>query len=379
MFSSRLRWDAATNPLAVLLAEKRRAGAEILDLTISNPTAAEFEYPREEILAALADERALSYQPEPRGLLATREAVAAWYAERGIDAPASRMLLTASTSEAYAFLFKLLCDPGGEVLVPRPSYPLFEFLAALESVAVWQYPLRYDGAWHVDFAALEAAIGQRTRAIVVVNPNNPTGSLLTAEEIETLDTLAAARGLAVISDEVFADYTFAGGHPTLIGDRHALTFSLNGLSKSAGLPQMKLGWMVASGPDSEAALDRLEWIADTYLSVAAPVQYAAPHWLRSSGPVRAQILDRTRANLALLEQAFAGSPFRALPCDGGWTAVIQAPRTKSEEQWVLDLLRDRNVLVQPGFFYDFESETYLVVSLLTPSKSLAEGIGRLAA
>lgn len=377
MFSNRLRWDAATNPLAALWAEKRRTGAETLDLTISNPTRAPFQYPRDEILAALSDPRALIYDPQPRGLLSAREALAAWYAVRSISVDASRILLTASTSEAYAYLFKLLANPGDEVLTPRPSYPLFEHLAALESVEVRQYPLRHDGAWHVDFDALERAITSRTRAIIVVNPNNPTGSLLSAEEVDRLDSLAAACNLAIISDEVFADYAFRAGHPTLIGDRRALTFSLNGLSKSAGLPQMKLGWIVASGPGCDDALNRLEWIADTYLSVSAPVQIAAPRVLASASAVQSQILDRAKSNLATLASALAKTPFQVLNTEGGWSAVIQVPRTRTEEQWTLELLRDQNVLVQPGFFYDFETEAYLVVSLLTEPSHLQEGIRRL--
>ncbi|HEV8144936.1 MAG TPA: pyridoxal phosphate-dependent aminotransferase [Bryobacteraceae bacterium] len=377
MFSDRLRWDAATNPLAVLVEKKRQARAEILDLTISNPTRAGFEYPRDEILAALTDPSALIYDPQPRGLLSAREAVADWYAARSIAVDASRILLTASTSEAYAYLFKLLANPGDEVLTPRPSYPLFEHLAALESVEIRQYPLRYDGAWHLDFAALERAITPRSRAIVVVNPNNPTGSLLAFDEIERLDALAAARNLAIISDEVFADYTFRGGQPTLIGDRRALTFSLNGLSKSAGLPQMKLGWIVASGPERDPALDRLEWIADTFLSVSAPVQVAAPRLVALASAVQSQILQRAKSNLAALANALASSPFQVLNTEGGWSAVIQVPRTRTEEHWTLDLLRDQHVLVQPGFFYDFETEAYLVVSLLTEPSHLLEGIRRL--
>jgi aspartate/methionine/tyrosine aminotransferase len=319
----------------------------------------------------------LLYDAQPRGLLSARGAVAEWYARRSIAVDASRILITASTSEAYAYLFKLLANPGDEVLIPRPSYPLFEHLAALESVEIRQYPLRYDGTWHVDFDALDRAITSRTRAIVVVNPNNPTGSLLSAEEMDRLDALAAARNLAIISDEVFADYAFRGGHPTLIGDRRTLTFSLNGLSKSAGLPQMKLGWMVVSGPSCDDTFNRLEWIADTYLSVSAPVQVAAPRLLACASAVQSRILERAKSNLAALQTALANSAFQVLHTEGGWSAVIQVPRTRTEEQWTLDLLREQNVLVQPGFFYDFEAEAYLVVSLLTEPSQLLEGIRRL--
>ena len=380
MFSSRLKWDSPANPLAAMLAEKRRAGTCVLDLTESNPTRAGFEYPRDEILASLADPRSLRYDPSPRGLASAREAVSAYYAQRGLAADPSRIVLTASTSEAYSYLFKLLADPGDQILVPRPSYPLFEFLAALESVQARQYPLRYDGAWHVDFEALERVAGARARAIVVVNPNNPTGSFLKREEWARLEAFAAARGIAIVSDEVFSDFALAPDFArvaTLAGGCNVLTFSMSGLSKIAGLPQMKLGWIVAGGPGHEAALNGLEWIADTYLSVATPVQVALPRLLQAGEAVRAQILERTRANLAFLRGAIGGvSPCRALNVEGGWYAILQVPGTRSEEQWALDLLAHRHVLVQPGFFYDFGSEAFLVLSLLTPSQVFEQGVNR---
>lgn len=363
MFSSRLDWNFQTNRLSALLKSKQH----VLDLTESNPTRAGFEYRREEVLAALADPGALRYDPEPRGLLSAREAIANYYG----DVPASRILLTASTSEAYAYLFKLLCDPGDEILSPRPSYPLFEFLAGLESVRVVQYPLRYDGAWHFDFDALERAITPRTRAIVVVNPNNPTGSYLKREERAKLERF----GIPILSDEVFSDYAFLPDDSrvrSLTSTAEVLTFSMSGLSKIAALPQMKLGWIVASGPGNEAALDRLELIADTYLSVATPVQIALPRLLEASVAVRSQITKRTQANLALLKSAA-----RPMHVEGGWYAILQVPRTKSEEEWAIQLLDRRDVLVQPGFYFDFESEAFLVLSLLTPPDIFAEGLKRL--
>jgi alanine-synthesizing transaminase len=377
VFSSRLKWDTHPNPLATLLAEKRRGGTPILDLTESNPTHAGFDYPGEELLSALADPRALRYDPDPRGLVSAREAVSHYYRERGIEVPASRILLTASTSEAYTFLFKLLADPGDEILVPRPSYPLFEYLAAIESVRVRQYPLRYDGAWHVDFHALESAIGARTRAIVVVNPNNPTGSYLKHDEWDRLQQF----GLPILSDEVFSDFAFAPD-PTrvtmLAAAPRVLTFSMSGLSKIAGLPQMKLGWIVANGREHKAAVEGLEWIADTFLSVATPVQLALPRLLAASASVRAQMQERIRSNLAnLRRQVAVDSPFRVLNTEGGWYAVLQVPRTRSEEEWVLDLLRQQGVLVQPGYFYDFEAEAFLVLSLLTGPVTFTEGVRRI--
>lgn len=388
MFSSRLNWDLRPNPLSALLDEKRRAGALVLDLTESNPTHADLDYPSGEILAALADPRAIRYQPEPRGSASARQAVSNYYAERAIDVPRSRILLTASTSEAYTYLFKLLADPGDEILTPRPSYPLFEFLAGLESLQVRQYALRYEGTrkqgrWCVDFEDLERSINARTRALVVVNPNNPTGSFLQREEWARLDALASAHGIAILSDEVFSDYAFApdpsrADSPPAAS--RALTFSMSGLSKIAGLPQLKLGWIVAGGPGRETALERIELIADTYLSVATPVQEALPRLLAISAGVRRQIQDRTRANLALLRDLIGpDSSCRALDVEGGWYAIIQMPRTRSEEEWALALLSRRDVLVQPGFFFDFEAEAFLVVSLLTAPQVFEEGMRRLLA
>lgn len=378
MFSSRLKWTQPANPLSILREEKRRAGARVLDLTESNPTHAAIAYRGAEILAALADPNALRYDPSPRGMAAAREAVSRYYAQHGHDVPVSRILLTASTSEAYGYLFKLLCDPGDEVLAPRPSYPLFEFLAGLEGVTIRQYPLRYDGAWHVDFDALDRAVTPRTRAVVVVNPNNPTGSFLKREEAARLEQFAARNDLAILSDEVFSDYGFEpdpARAATLAGNTRALTFSMSGLSKIAGLPQMKLGWMVASGPEHEAALERLEWIADTYLSVSTPVQLALPKLLEMPPPIR----ERTAANLSALRGRVEGSAVNVLNVEGGWYAILQVPRTRSEEEWVLGLLRDADVLVQPGFFYDFEMEAFLVVSLLTEPEVFEEGARRVIA
>lgn len=379
MFSSRLNWSLPRNRLSALLAEKRQAGARVLDLTESNPTRAGLEYPQAEILASLTDERALRYDPSPGGLRAAREAVAGYYRAEGLSIGPARVLLTASTSEAYAYLFKLLANPGDEILAPRPSYPLFEFLAGLESVRIRQYPLRYDGVWHVDFEALEQSITSRTRAIVAVNPNNPTGSFLKRAELERLEALAVRHNLAILSDEVFRDYALvedADRVSTLAGQRQALTFSMSGLSKIAGMPQMKAGWMVASGPGSDEALEALELIADTYLSVSTPVQVALPRLLAISGGILEQIRQRTAANLVHLRQATRNSAATLLRVEGGWYAVLQIPRTRTEEEWTLKLLGECEVLVQPGFFYDFESEAFLVLSLLTGPATFAEGVAR---
>jgi aspartate/methionine/tyrosine aminotransferase len=375
-FSSRLAWPAAPNRLSELLAEKRIAGAEILDLTETNPTKARIRYP-DELLQAFNDPGILRYEPAPAGMPAAREAVAA---QCGV--PAGRVFLTASTSEAYAHLFKLVADPGDSVLVPRPSYPLFEFLASLESVRVAQYRLRYDAGWSIDFDALTAAAEARTRAVVVVNPNNPTGSFLKRREAARLLAFCAERNLAVISDEVFAEYGFSPDEDrvtTLADCEQTLTFCLGGLSKLCGLPQMKLGWILTGGPPEAraAAFERLEWIADTYLSVGAPVQCAAGALLSVGAQVQTQIAARTAQNLAELQTMLAGSPCNVLPVEGGWCVTVRVPHVCSEEDWCLELLERDNVAVQPGYFYDFESEAFLVLSLLTPREVFVEGVRRL--
>ncbi|HVT91196.1 MAG TPA: pyridoxal phosphate-dependent aminotransferase [Bryobacteraceae bacterium] len=382
MFSARLNADLSPNAFTRLLRTKRDAGEHLLDLSGSNPTRAGISYPGDEILAALRDRSVLRYDPEPSGMRRARQAVAAYYEERGVAAAPEQFLLTASTSEAYGYLFKLLCDPGDEVLVPRPSYPLFDYLAEMESVRVAQYPLNYDGEWRVDFAALEAAIRERTKALVVVSPNNPTGSYLKREEMERLERICAPRSIAILSDEVFADYAFgpdSNRAPTFLTARQALTFVMSGLSKVSALPQMKLGWIGVAGPAglTASAHERLEWIADTYLSVGAPVQAAAPRLLELRRPIQDALRARTRANLAHIEKQAAGSPVSLLHLEGGWCATLEVPRVRPEEEWTLELLRDDNVVVQPGYFYDFEREAFLILSLLTPEDAFAEGLRRL--
>jgi alanine-synthesizing transaminase len=383
MFSSRLHWNLRPNPLARLLESKRRRETAILDLTESNPTRAGFAYPNQAILEALAPLEALRYEPSAAGLPGAREAVTEYYGRRGIPVDPERILLTASTSEAYAYLFKLLAEPGDEILVPRPSYPLFEYLAALESLRPVAYPLHYHGSWSLDVHTLANALTPKTRAVVLVNPNNPTGSFLKREELEQLIPICKQEDLAIISDEVFADYTFAPDPDrveTLANEDCLLTFCLSGLSKVAGLPQMKLGWIVLAGPRSiqETARARLELIADTYLSVGTPVQQALPRLLPLGAQVREQVQARVRSNLNFLSSAVGtNSSCNVLHVEGGWYAILRMPRTRSEEQWCLELLEKDDVLVQPGYFYDFESEAYLIVSLLTPPDNFTEGCRRL--
>jgi alanine-synthesizing transaminase len=384
MFSSRTRWDRTENRLARLLEMRRRSGALVLDLTESNPTRAGL-LPHPDVLAPLATVEALRYDPNPRGSRAAREAVANDRRRNGHAVKAEDIVLTASTSEAYSLAFKLLCDPGDAILVPSPSYPLFDFLATLETLQVGRYSLRHDGAWHLDLASLEAAITEKTRAVVVVNPNNPTGSYLKRHEAEALLDLCAARRLAVLSDEVFADYAFAPDperQTSLDGGDRALVLAFGGLSKSCGLPQLKLGWIALSGPAllREEALARLEIVADTYLSVGTPVQVAAPAILARSTELRAPIAGRIARNLATLrERLAAGSVASLLPPEGGWSAVVRIPATLSEEDRVCRLLEHHGVLVHPGYFFDFESEAYLVLSLLAPEATFDRGLDALLA
>ena len=379
MYSSRFHWNLQPNRIAQAIEQKRREGAPLLDLTESNPTHVGLACPAE-IVQAFACERILTYDPAPAGMREAREAVAGYYSSRRIPVDPERILLTASTSEAYAYLFKLLTDPGDEVLVPRPSYPLFEFLATMESVRVRSYPLAYSGGWHIDWDGLLAAVTERTRAIVVVNPNNPTGSFLKAAELEGLVKLS----IPLISDEVFSDYAFSADPEraeTVARLESGLAFALSGLSKTAGLPQMKLGWIVVAGSSQERrrARERLEWIADTFLSVGTPVQCAAARLLAAGESVRHQIRHRTAANLEFARQTAAGTEASLLAVEGGWYATLQAPRTRSEEEWTLDLLHRARVLVQPGFFFDFETEAFLVVSLLPEPSAFQEGFRRLLA
>jgi hypothetical protein len=362
--SGRFEWSLEPNELSRLLAEKRAAGAHILDLTESNPTRAGFDYPAE-IAAALADPRALVYEPSPWGSPAAREAVAALH-----KVDVDRVMLTASTSESYSFLFKLLCGPGDNVLIPCPSYPLFEFLAKLECVEVRPYALSYEsGCWRVDFDAMRAAVDARTRAVCVVHPNNPTGSYLKVGEVRELTEIVARHDLAILSDEVFACYPLADEEArldTLAGISDVPVFCLNGLSKMAGLPQLKAGWMLMNAP--AGLREKLELVADTFLSVAAPVQHALPRLLESGALVREQIRRRTRENLRWLRTVA-----QPLLVEGGWYAVVPV-EGEEEEELVLRLLRDRNVLTQPGFFYDFPAGQYLVLSLLARPEEFRRGV-----
>ena len=384
MFSTRARWDLRPNRLSRLRDQKHAAGVRVLDLTESNPTRAGLPCP-EDLLAPLAHPAGRRYDPAPFGLLAAREAVAADYARRGAEVDPSRIVLTASTSEAYGFILKLLCDPGDEILVPRPGYPLFEYLAALEAVRVRGYPAEHDGSWHIDLDALRGAVSARTRAVIAVSPGNPTGAYLAREERDALEALAAERDLALVSDEVFADFSFVTDGerpPSAAHDGPALVFTLGGLSKSCGLPQLKLAWMAVTGPEERRreALERLEIVADTYLSVSTPVQLAAPAFLARREELQAPLRERTQANLeALRSRLGSHSPASLLEPQGGWSAVLRVPATLPEEERVFRLLEQRDVFVHPGYFFDFPREAYLVLSLLPSPATFDEGVDRVLA
>jgi len=368
MFSERTPRDLAENALARRIGEMRRSGASLLDLTESNPTRAGFLAPPE-LLTLLANPESAHYAPDPRGIRSAREAVSGDYAARGVSVDPDHLVLTASSSESYSLLFKLLANPGDEVLVPTPSYPLFGYLADLDSVRVRTYPLRFDHEWHLSVDSLSALIGERTRAVVVVHPNNPTGSFLKRTEAMALAAVCAERGIAIIADEVFADFGLSDGaarHPSFALDSPALSFSLGGLSKSCALPQMKVGWIAISGPPTlrDEALARLEFIADTYLSVATPIQLALPRILEAKASLQEPLRARLARNLQALKAAVAAHPeLTLLPAEGGWSALVQCPATRTDEERALDAL-DASVLVHPGHFFDFESGCYLVVSLL---------------
>ena len=382
MFSNRLPPNPVPNALSRRLAALHADGVAFVDLTESNPTRAGFEYPAD-LLRGLSDATALRYEPQPFGLPMAREAVAADHARRGAVVSPAQVVLTASTSEAYSWLFKLLCSPGDQVLVPRPSYPLFEHLTRLEAVEATAYDIDYHGRWEIDMASIARAASSRTRAVLVVSPNNPTGSYLKAGELEHLAAICEERELALVIDEVFVDYTL-DATPDRVTDvalrTSSLAFSLGGLSKAAGLPQLKLGWIVVGGAPARrnAALDALELIADSYLSVGTPVQVAAADLLARGAAIRDGISRRLRTNLTALQDLAKSFPGTSvLACEGGWYAVIRVPATASEEDVVLGLLDRERILVHPGYFFDFPREAYLVISLLPPVGTFRDAAARM--
>jgi aspartate/methionine/tyrosine aminotransferase len=428
MFSERTNWRLAQNRFTQAVEEVRARGGRLLDLAASNPTRVGLEYDSAAILAALRSERTLDYDPQAKGLLSAREAVAQYYGLRcargvrdvasnvstsGTEVDPERIVLTTSTSEGYSYVFRLLCNAGDELLVPKPSYPLFEFLADLQDVKLVPYPLIYDHGWQMDFHSMEKAVTARTRGVVVVHPNNPTGSYVHTEEMGLLNQFGRAHSLALIVDEVFLDYelpdeisaanavelrstgqplqlrsgqataavpTFSSAAPSFVGNKDVLTFTLSGLSKISALPQMKVAWVVTSGPADQVAvaMGRLEVIADTYLSMNAPVQWALPVMLEQRESIQRQLLERVRGNLAELDRQLAAQKAcERLSVEGGWYAVLRVPVTRSDEELAIELVREQSVLVHPGHFYDFESDGFLVLSLIAVETEFEEGVERL--
>jgi len=389
MFSDRTNWRLTQNRFTQAVEEVRARGAKILDLTASNPTRIGLEYDTREILGAFGSRQSLDYDPQAKGLMSARQAVSGYYRElggvKGAWVDPERIVLTSSTSEGYSYVFRLLCNAGDEFLVPKPSYPLFEFLADLQDVKLVPYPLIYDHGWQMDFPSMEKVVTARTRGMVIVHPNNPTGSYVHASEMEELNRFCRAHGLALIVDEVFLDYRL--DHPggtlrgsSFVSNHEVLTFTLSGLSKISALPQMKVAWMVISGPEDQVAvaMARLEVIADTYLSMNAPVQWAVPVLLGQRKNVQRQLMERVRANLAELDRHLASQrACQRLEVEGGWYAVLRVPVTRSDEELAIELVRGKSVLVHPGHFYDFPRDGYLVLSLITAANEFAEGLKRI--
>src|SRR5580658_2218917 len=383
MFSHRTNWRRSPNALTRAIEEARTSGQKIVNLTVSNPTEAGVRPDAEIVLAALANPGAMHYDPQPRGLLGARQAVCRYYRESQevFDLDPERLILTTSTSEAYSYVFRLLCNAGDQILVPKPSYPLFEFLADLADVKLVPYPLLYDHGWQIDFDSLYKAATPHTRAVILVHPNNPTGSYVSASETSALNVFCRDHGLALIVDEVFLDYSHDGAQrASFVTNTDALTFTLSGVSKISALPQMKFAWVATSGPKEMVAEAgaRLEIIADTFLSMNTPVQLAAPVLLDQRKQIQPILRDRLRVNLAELDGQLAGRPScTRLLVEGGWYAVLRVPALESSEDLAIRLLREANVSVHPGHFYDFPNEGYLVLSLITEPAHFREGVTRL--
>jgi aspartate/methionine/tyrosine aminotransferase len=392
LWSARLDWNTPENALAARVRDRRRHG-DLLDLTESNPTKVGLAYPVDALRAALAGADPSRYEPAPLGLPAARAAVAADYAAAGAAVDADRVVITASSSESCALLFKLLCDPGDAVLIPEPSYPLHDYLVRLEGAVPIPYRTTFDGVWSIDDASIDHALedararGARPRAVVIVSPNNPTGAFVKRDELARLAAVAARTGLAIVADEVFAPYAYAAADPARVTPAALAPelagvpiFSLGGLSKSCGLPHLKLGWIIVGGSDADASLARLELIADTYLSVGAPVQNALADLFALGGGIRTSIAARVGANRAALAQALAATPgCTLLPSEAGWSAILRVPAVRTDETWAAELVTQTGVLVHPGYFFDLRGGTFLVVSLLPDPAVFGEALRRMAA
>ncbi|MGZ4874372.1 MAG: pyridoxal phosphate-dependent aminotransferase [Candidatus Angelobacter sp.] len=379
MFASRTNWNLKPNRLAEALERHKSSGRRLLDLSASNPTECGFRYDAPAIMRALCAPASLQYHPDTKGLKSARQAVSDYYAEHGERVSVDDLILTASTSEAYSFIFRLLGNPGDELLIPTPGYPLFDFLADVNDVKLTRYPLFYDHGWHIDLHALKQAITPRTRGVIVVHPNNPTGHFTKPEEIAQLNELCSANQMAIIADEVFLDFSLSAAQKSFVANAGALTFTMSGVSKISGLPQMKFAWLAVSGPEEikMEALARLEMIADTYLSLNAPIQLAAPVLLRQRAQFQLQLMARVRRNLAELDSQLAGKRHVSrLAVEGGWYAVLRIPATRTDEELAIELLEKLDVYLHPGHFYDFPGDGHLVVSLITPEQDFTGGLQR---
>ena len=385
MFADRTSWNLKPNRLAEALERHKSSGRKLLDLSASNPTECGFRYDASAIIRSLCTPASLQYHPDPRGLKSARQAVSDYYAALGENVAVEDLLLTASTSEAYSFVFRLLCNPGDELLIPTPSYPLFDFLADVNDIKLTRYALFYDHGWHIDLHALKQAITPRTRGIILVHPNNPTGHFTKPEETTQLNEICSANSMAIIADEVFLDFALGNAghaHQSFVANSAALTFTMSGISKVSGLPQMKFAWLAVSGPDKmkTESLARLEMIADTYLSLNAPIQLASPVLLQQRSGFQQQLMDRVRKNLAHLDTELAQArKVTRLEVEGGWYAVLRIPATRPDEEFAIDLLEKNDVYLHPGHFYDFSGDGYLVISLITPEQDFSEGLHRLLA
>ncbi|MBI1871299.1 MAG: pyridoxal phosphate-dependent aminotransferase [Chlamydiae bacterium] len=382
LFSKRTNWNLEANPITKALQKRRDSQLPILDLTESNPTHCGFDYPTQELAQVLTQPQSFQYHPNPKGLLEARRAIAKYYQDQGHSINPEQIFLTSSTSEAYSFLFRLLVNPQENILIPRPGYPLFDFLSDLADVELKTYSLFYEKNWQIDFESLKNNVNPDTKALLVVHPNNPTGSYIKKNEFFELIQLAHHEEIALVSDEVFFDYAVESNekHTRLAGISEVLSFTLNGLSKMVGLPQMKLGWMVVNGPQKllTQALDRLEVITDTYLSVNTPIQQALPWIIENCKTIQNPIKMRVLNNLKWLKEKIIPFPAcEVLKVEGGWYALLKIPKTRSDEEWVLTFLEKEGVFVHPGHFYQFEKEGYLVISLIVPPETFQEGVRRI--
>ncbi len=382
MFAKRTDWPLAPNQISLKLETLRQSGIKILDLTESNPTQCQFEYPANPILAPLSDPQNLTHQPSSKGTESARRAILEYYREKGIRLNLEQIFLTASTSEAYSFIFRLLVNPDETVLAPKPSYPLFDYLTQLNDIHLEYYSLLYAEKWTIHFDSLEKWMDQKPKAMILVNPNNPTGSFIKESEFKKINEFALTHEFALISDEVFLDYpldTNSSYCLSAAANKKVLTFTLGGISKTLALPQMKLAWMVVSGPQTllKDSIERLEIICDTYLSVNSPAQHSLSNWLSLRRGIQKQITDRIQANQDFLKRQIAASLLKLLNAEGGWCAILKLGQRIDEERLVLKLLETKHVLVHPGYFFDLENHSHLVLSLLLPPSIFKEGVHRI--